>query len=797
MSETILQGTLERITFQNPESRFLIGRFLPEGHKAVVTVKGMLFNVHEGQPLRLWGSWEEHKEYGRQFAVANFMALEPTTRDGLERYLGSGILPGVGKTLAARMVKTFGEDTFRVLDEEPERLLEVPKINQKLVDKIKAGWSEQKGVREMMVFLHGLGISQAYAERIWKTYGPSGMEVVKDNPYRLALDVSGIGFRIADAIAQKNGVDRASPQRAEAGVIFALEEITGEGHTCYPEPMVVERAAKILEISPQGAAQAVGELVKAGLLRRKEGLALAEDGTLLVPPALYRPRYDRAEEHIARDLRRILTTRGPALKKQPMAQKEQYEEHPGEQEDWQEGKDGKKDREENGEQAAARDGVLVGKGAGESGSEGEQEDEREEETDGELDIDRELSKLEGESGITLDPEQRAAVEACLHHKVVILTGGPGTGKTTIVRFVLELLGRRVARVALAAPTGKAAKRLSETTGRAAFTLHRLLEAGPAGFERDEDRPLELDLLIVDECSMIDTLLMEALLDALPPAARLVLVGDVDQLPSVGAGMVLNDLIASGVFPVSRLEKIHRQGRLSRITQNAHLVRKGLRPELTRLDTGELEDFYFIREGEPERVAQLIQTMVCQRIPARFGLDPKTDVQVISPMRKGTTGVDQLNHMLQDALNPGGAELTYGERRYRVGDRVMQIKNDYEKVVFNGDMGEITGFDREEGMLTLTFDGREVPYAKKELDRITLGYAITVHKSQGSEYPAVIIPLTTHHAIMLRRNLLYTALTRGKQLVVVVGTERAIDLAIHNARQEVRYTGLRRRLEGAE
>jgi exodeoxyribonuclease V alpha subunit len=404
-----------------------------------------------------------------------------------------------------------------------------------------------------------------------------------------------------------------------------------------------------------------------------------------------------------------------------------------------------------------------------------------------------LAQLERESGIYLDPEQREAVGAALRHKALILTGGPGTGKTTIIRFILGLAAGAEQQIALAAPTGKAAKRMAEATGHPASTIHRLLEAGRDGFARGAEHPIEADLVIIDESSMIDTLLMEALLEAIPPAARLVLVGDVDQLPSVGPGMVLEDLIASARFPVVRLERIHRQSQRSRITANAHRIRRGEEPDLSRPPGEELSDFYFVPESEPERIVPLILDFVTKHIPRRFELDPKADIQVLTPMHKGLTGAQNLNVQLQAALNASGEEISYGDRRYRVGDRVMQIRNDYDKDVFNGDVGEIARWDAEEGLLAVRFDEREVEYERRELDQLVLAYAITVHKAQGSEYPAVVLPLTTHHAIMLQRNLLYTAITRGRRLVVVIGTEKALGMAVRNARRDPRFTALRPRL----
>lgn len=719
MEEQTLVGILDHITYQNPENSFLIGRFLPEAARAPITVKGRLFNVREGQTLKLWGDWEEHREYGRQFAVSAFLVSEPTTLEGMERYLASGIIKGVGEVLARRIVKTFGEATFQVIDETPEKLLRVPKFPRKALAAVKTVWKEQKAIRDIMVFLHGQGISQAYADKIFTTYGFASVEVLKDNPYRLALDVRGIGFRIADGIARGLGMAVDAPQRAEAGVVYVLEEISGEGHTGLPRTMLLERAGAVLELGRDIVERAVETLLSDGLLKSLPAEPGGDGEEFLA-----RPRMHRAERAIAANLERI----------------------------------------EKGQ--AETQFKNVGGG---------------------------VERLEKESGIYLAAGQRQAVLAALEHKLLIVTGGPGTGKTTIIRFILGLAAPSLPLVALCAPTGRAAKRLAEATGRPASTIHRLLAAGAKGFERTAERPIEAELVIVDESSMIDTLLMEALLEAIPAGARLVLVGDVDQLPSVGPGMVLADLIASQRFPVVRLEQIFRQLERSRITENAHRIRKGQLPDLSRPDSDDLVDFYFLPEGDPARIVEKILTTVTKRIPERFEFDPKSEVQVLTPMHRGPTGAVNLNARLQDALNPDGEEIVYGEHRFRVGDKVMQTRNDYEKEVFNGDMGEITAHDSQAGLTAISFEEREVVYARKDLDAITLGYAITVHKSQGSEYPAVVLALTTQHAIMLQRNLLYTAITRARRLLVLLGTEKAVRLALNNVRPERRHTRLRRRL----
>jgi len=724
----VLVAVLERITYANEENGFMIGRVRDEKSGEVLTVKGVLGPAKEGETLKLWGEWEEHPTYGPQFAVASALLMEPTSLEGIERYLASHI-HGVGEKLAKRIVKLFGADTFNVIDNEPEKLLEVPKFPRKALESVKEDWSEHKLKREILVFLHSVGVSLLFGERIFATYGIGAVETVKDNPYRLAMDVQGIGFRTADLIASRVGIPADSPRRAEAALLYVLDESGAEGHTGLPRARAVERTAALVEQHPERIEEAVETLLGDGQLKAlgltAEGMPEERAGG---DTLLFRNRFFRAEEAIAKHLGRI-----------------------------------------SGSQAFARieavDGVIA--------------------------------RMEGESGVYLSDEQRLAVEDALAHKVLVITGGPGTGKTTIIRFILGLAATEMPTVVLAAPTGKAAKRLAEATGQEASTIHRLLEAGPKGFQRNADHPLETELAIIDESSMIDTVLMAALLAALPDHVRLVLVGDVDQLPSVGPGRVLGDLIESGRFPVVRLEKIFRQSEASRITANAHLIRKGLTPDLSRPGGEGLSDFYFMAESDPERIVEKVRMLVLERIPDAFGMTPLTDVQLLSPMHRGLTGTQNFNLMLQQWLNPQGEEVPLGNPPFRVGDRVMQTRNDYDHLVFNGDMGEIKSYEKEAGRLHVEFDGRPVALEGKQADHLTLGYAISVHKSQGSEYPAVILPLTTHHAIMLQRNLLYTAITRGRRLVVIVGTEKAIGMAVRNARPVTRHTGLRPRLLAAQ
>jgi exodeoxyribonuclease V alpha subunit len=720
MAAQTLVGILEHITYQNPENGFLVGKFQCEGGKLPITIRGRMFHVREGESLKLQGDWEDDARFGRQFVVLSYEVSPPTTLKGMERYLAATV-GGVGPVLAHRIVKTFGERTLEILERQPELLLEVPKVSKRVMEEVKAAWQEHRAVREILVFLHSLGISPALADRIFRTYGLATTATVRDNPYHLAMDVQRVGFRTADEIARKLGIKPDAPARVDAGVLYVLDEIVAEGHTGLPHEETVRRAAAVLEVDAELVEQAVTRLSGDGLLKRLDAEAPGPRGLL------FRPRMFKAEAEIAGHLERIL---------------------------------------------AARPMTLLPR------------------------VEETLAAMEKATGIYLAPEQREAVLAALAHKVLIVTGGPGTGKTTIVRFILAMVQGAMEAIFLAAPTGKAAKRLAEATGHPASTIHRLLGAGPKGFERNAQLPLEAELLIVDESSMIDTLLMEALLDALPSHARLVLVGDVDQLPSVGPGRVLGDLIESGRIPVVRLERVFRQSDQSRITANAHRIRKGEMPDLSRPAGEALMDFYFMPESDPARIVEKIVTLLTERIPGRFGFDPLQDVQVMTPMHRGLTGAQHLNQVLQDALNPKGRELIFGEHRYRVGDRVMQTRNDYEKQVFNGDMGTIAAWQPESGRLEIQFDERRVTYERKDLENVSLGYAITVHKAQGSEYPAVIVPVTTQHAIMLQRNLLYTALTRARRLAVLLGTEQAIAMAVRNAKPDVRFTGLPARLRNA-
>jgi exodeoxyribonuclease V alpha subunit len=648
------------------------------------------------------------------------MPVEPTSEEGIIRYLSSEVFKGIGKITAERIVKKFGKDTFKIIDSSPKLLSKVKGVGRKQQKSLLDAWDAQRGLRDVMTFLRGVGISHAYAQRIFVKNGLNSIPLIKANPYQLT-DIPGIGFLTADGIARNLGFDNNSPHRADAGLLYMLEQQALNGHTCFPRRDLLEKTVQELNIDSSMLESSIRQLLEDRLLNSDK----IEDASGNEQELVSRPRFYKAERRVAENIFRILNS-------------EAYTVYEGE-------------------------SYLI-------------------------------EEQELKVGLKLDPAQREAVEAALQHKVLIITGGPGTGKTTIVRFILGLMRTRIPAIALAAPTGRAAKRITETTGAAASTIHRLLEASNIGFKRDRENPLEQELLILDETSMIDTLLMDSLLEAVPSASRLILVGDVDQLPSVGAGAVLSDLIESGLIPVVRLDHIFRQAADSFITVNAHKVRRGEMPDFSSSnrqteDDNQLLDFYFIKESNPEKIVEKILLMSTERIPQRFELDPMMDIQVLTPMHRGVTGAINLNRKLQDVINPDAKGLEHLEQWFRIGDKVMQQQNDYEKLVFNGDLGRIVNCDPKTKELHVKFDQQIVHYQGKEIDQLSLAYAITVHKSQGSEYSAVIVPLTTHHYMMLQRNLLYTAITRGKQLVVLIGTDAAIKKAVENEGSTRRFTGL--------
>ena len=721
--EEILEGTIERIVFSGGGGEFTVARLARDGAAEPTTVVGSLLGLPTGARLRLRGYYESNPRFGRQFRVQSYTELSPETLVGIRRYLGAGLVKGIGPQFASRIVERFGIRTLEILDAQPERIREVPGIGPSRAQAIQEAWTAQRRLREVMVFLQGYGVSPAFAARIYKRYGAAAVARVRENPFRLAFDVWGIGFLSADRLATALGIARDSDARVQAGVRHVLDQAGGLGHVYLPRSRLVEEAAKLLEVEPRLVEAAVDRLGRAGdvaIESTPEGAAVFEVGLF------------RAEVAASAGLLRLLHSRGNPLR---------------------------------------------------------------------VDAERAIARYQAEARIVLAPQQAEAVRRALHDPLLVITGGPGVGKTTIVRGIVNTLVRQGLTVALAAPTGRAAKRLQEATGQPAATLHRLLEWRPADgvFGRNSSRPLPTDLLVVDEASMIDIRLMADLLAALADGTRLVLVGDVDQLPSVGPGMVLRDVIASARVPTVRLTEIFRQAAASLIVTNAHRIHDGVEPELSAppAQGADKRDFFFIEDDDPAHAAETIRDLVATRLPRRYGFSPR-DIQVLTPMHRGELGATTLNQLLQDAITPGRAELRSGGRVFRVGDRVMQIRNNYDRDVFNGDVGEVlrvAGGSGEAGesQAVVGFDEREVSYAADDLDELTLAYAATVHKSQGSEYPAVIVPVHTQHYVMLQRSLLYTAVTRGKQLVVLIGSRKALRIAVGNAEVAARYSRLADRL----
>ena len=718
--EVTLIGTLEKILYSNPENGFIIGTFLTENTIRPVTVKGIVYNNVVHETLNLKGNWENHKIYGRQFSFREFMPVAPTSEEGMIRYLSSEIFKGIGKKTAQRIVNKFGNDTFKIIDSSPELLSKIKGVNKKQQKSLLNSWEEQRGLRDVMTFLRGVGISHGFAQRIYAKHGMNSIPLIKANPY-LLTDISGIGFLTADGIAHNLGFDKNSPHRAAAGLLYMLEQQVLNGHTCYPLPDLLGKTAPELLIDKTILEESLNQLIEDRLIYCAE----QNDENGERQKFIARMRYYRAEQRIAENIFRILKSKAYTIF----------------------------------------------------------------ESESSL-----IEEQERKVGLKLDEAQREAVNAVLKYKVLIVTGGPGTGKTTLVRFILGLMRPKIPSIALAAPTGRAAKRITETTGSSSSTIHRLLEATNVGFQRNRENPLDQELIIIDETSMIDTLLMDSFLEAVPSASRLIIVGDVDQLPSVGAGTVLQDFIKSGSIPVVRLNHIFRQAYGSFITVNAHKVRRGELPSVNKSSKqsdlkDQLQDYYFIEESDQEKIVEKILLLNTERIPQRFKLDPMKEIQVLTPMHRGITGASQLNRNLQEKINPDAKGIEHREQWFRVGDKIMQQQNDYEKQVFNGDLGRVVDCDQDSKELYVRFEQSHIHYKSNELDQLTLAYAITVHKSQGSEYSAVIMPITTHHYMMLQRNLLYTAITRGKQLVVLIGTSAAVRIAVQNQGTLNRYTDL--------
>ncbi|GAA2662030.1 SF1B family DNA helicase RecD2 [Streptomyces lunalinharesii] len=735
VNAAVVEGVLERITYANEENGYTVARVdTGRGSNDLLTVVGALLGAQPGESLRMEGRWGSHPQYGKQFTVENYTTVLPATVQGIRRYLGSGLIKGIGPRIADRITEHFGIDTLDVIEQEPGRLIEVPGLGPKRTKLIGAAWEEQKAIKEVMVFLQGVGVSTSIAVRIYKKYGDASISVVKNQPYRLAADVWGIGFLTADRIAQAVGIPHDSPDRVKSGLQYALSQSTDQGHCFLPEEQLIADAVKLLQVDTGLVIDCLAELAEdpEGVVREK--VPGPEDGAPVT--AVYLVPFHRAEISLAGRLTRLLRTEDDRM---PVFQ--------------------------------------------------------------DVDWDKALAWLARRTGTQLAPEQQAAVRLALTSKVAVLTGGPGCGKSFTVRSVVELARAKRATVVLAAPTGRAAKRLAELTGADASTVHRLLELRPGGDAAyDADRPLDADLVVVDEASMLDLLLANKLVKAVPPGAHLLLVGDVDQLPSVGAGEVLRDLLAgggTGPVPAVRLTKIFRQAQQSGVVTNAHRINSGVPP----LTTG-LADFFLFPEEDAEEAARLTVDVVARRIPAKFGLDPRRDVQVLAPMHRGPAGAGSLNGLLQQAVTPARPDLPerrFGGRVFRVGDKVTQIRNNYEKGrngVFNGTVGVVTGLDVVEQRLTvITDEDEEVPYDFDELDELAHAYAVTIHRSQGSEYPAVVIPVTTSAWMMLQRNLLYTAVTRAKRLVVLVGSRRALGQAVRTVSAGRRHTALDHRLAG--
>ncbi len=713
-----LAGLVERVTFHNPDNGFCVLRVKARGQRDLVTVIGHAALISAGEFVQASGTWVTDRTHGLQFRAAFLKASPPTTLEGIERYLGSGMIRGIGPVYAKRLVRGFGESVFDIIEAQPDRLHEVAGIGPRRAAGIVAGWAEQKVVREIMLFLHAHGVGTARAVRIYKTYGADAVQVMSENPYRLARDIRGIGFRTADQIAARLGIEKTALIRVRAGVSHALAEAMDEGHCGLPAEEMTALAAELLEVPAELIETALG-------LELEAGVVVAD--TLEGRRCVFLAGLYRAEQVIAERLR-ILAA-----------------------------------------------GALPWEAIG---------------------ADKAIPGVETKTGLTLADSQRAAVRLAVASKVIVLTGGPGVGKTALVNAILRILLARRLEVALCAPTGRAAKRLSESTGIEAKTIHRLLETDPrtGEFRRGEDNPLACDLLVVDEASMVDVLLMRSLLRAVPDHAALLIVGDVDQLPSVGPGQVLADIIGAGTVPVVRLTEVFRQAAGSRVITNAHRINQGQMPDLAKTD--EPTDFHFVDAADPEAALARLVAVVRDRIPVAFGLDPVRDVQVLCPMNRGGLGARALNVELQKALNPPGEVRV--ERfgwTFAPGDKVMQVENNYDREVYNGDLGIVRRIDQDEGELVAEFDGREVSYGFGELDELVLAYATTIHKSQGSEYPAVVIPLSTQHYTMLARNLLYTGVTRGKRLVVLIGQRKALAIAVRNQGGRRRWSKLREWMAG--
>jgi exodeoxyribonuclease V alpha subunit len=711
-----LAGLVERVTYHNAQNGFCVLRLKVKGERELVTLIGHTPVVSPGEYASASGHWVTDREHGRQFRAVFVKISPPTTLTGIERYLASGMVKGIGPVYAGKLVKAFGAAVFDVIEHSPQRLREIPGIGEVRARRITSGWADQKVIREIMVFLHAHGVSTSRAVRIFKTYGQAAVDVVRENPYRLAQDIRGIGFLSADTIAQKIGIAKDSPLRAQAGISYALTEASGQGHCGLPYAELVPLAVKLLDI-PEA-------IIETAIAQEIADKVLLPDSVNGQPCVFLAPLY-YAEQSIAAQIQRL-----------------------------------------------KNDATTLPS----------------------FDADKAIPWVEQKLAIQLADSQKQAVLLALSCKLLVITGGPGVGKTTLVNSILTIMTAKGVKPLLCAPTGRAAKRLGESTGLEAKTIHRLLEVNPINgqFKRNADNPLECDLLVADECSMIDVPLANQLLGAIASHTILILVGDVDQLPSVGPGQFLGDVIDSGAVPVIRLTEVFRQAASSRIVRSAHQINQGVFPSLPV--KGEASDFYLVAAEEADAIAQIVVDLVQTRLPRKFNVDPVRDIQVLCPMNRGITGARGINQALQAALNPPGeGSVDRFGNRFSVGDKVMQIENNYDRDVFNGDIGFVTGIDAAEEELAVSFDGRELSYPYGELDELVLCYATTIHKSQGSEYPVVVIPISTQHYMMLKRNLIYTGITRGKRLVVLVGQKRALAMAVKGKQVQRRWSKLKERL----
>lgn len=713
-------GYIERLTFHNPENGFTVAQLKMPKRLELICLVGAMPGIQPGETVRCFGTWKHHLVHGRQFEVEKFRTEAPADVEGIRKYLGSGLIKGIGPAYAKKITDTFREETLSIIDTNPRQLEKIPGIGKKRVEMIQKCWDTQKSIREVMIFLQSYGISPTFAQKIFKIYGNKSVATIQENPFLLAREVVGIGFKTADTIAQKMGIEKDSPVRIDAGIEYLLSEFSKEGHVCYPEEEFIQKTEPVLEVTKTQILERIEALKKEDRIKGAE-LFESEDPIAFI----WLKKLFLSEMGIVYEFRRL--KREVSLLRQ-------------------------------------------------------------------IETDKAIKWAQEKKKIQLAPKQKLAIANCLMDKIHVITGGPGTGKSTIINLLLTITSFLTDKIILAAPTGRAAKRMSEITGRKASTIHSLLEFDfrQGGFKRNRENPLECDLIIVDESSMIDTMLMFQLLRAIPSHARVVLVGDIHQLPSVGPGNVLKDIIQGAKIGVTRLTDIFRQAAGSKIITNAHRINDGIFPDI---ENNQESDFFFMEVENPEEVLQTITTLVTKRIPKRYGYHPLKEIQVLSPMRRGIIGIDQLNIHLQQALNKRDNPLIRSGRSFLVGDKVMQIRNNYKKEVFNGDIGTISEIDLMSQALTVLFDDKAVEYEFNEIDELVLAYAVSIHKYQGSECPAIVIPIHTTHFMMLHRNLLYTGVTRGKKLVILVGTKKALAIAVKNNEVLKRHTGLEHALKG--